>query len=144
MIQKKKKKKVNVAKELYFSRILEYSGFDNPGQRTRNAGHGFKSYDNTLTLGDSDIVKLSKGFYNMTINAGNISFGLRQTNILKTKIHRAQDFRRIRQIPSLVRINNTYKFCTAIEIERKRARIIKNSLEELDSLRKADNTGNTK
>ena len=73
-------------------------------------------------------MNLAKGFYESTVDAGNISFGLRHTNFLKATIHSAQDFRRISRKPSLIGIRNAAEFCAAIEAARQRARIRKHSL----------------
>ena len=68
-------------------KILEYSSFDDSAQRSIIAAYGFKIYDDILTLGDSYIVNLLKGFYERTVAAGKISFGLSWTNLLKSTIH---------------------------------------------------------
>ena len=102
------------------------------------AAYGFEIYDDILTLGDSDIMNLAKGFSYRTVSAGKISFGLRWTNILKATIHCAQDFRRISWTPSLTGIINASKFRSEIEAARQRARIRKHSLGELSILSKAD------
>ena len=68
---------VNVAESLDIYRILEYSGFNNSAQQTIIATDGFESYDNILTLGDSDIFNLSKDFSDRNVAARKISFGLR-------------------------------------------------------------------
>ena len=78
---------VNVAKSPVIYRILEYSSFNNSAQRTIIAADGFESYDNILTLGDSYIVNLSKGFSDRNVAAGNIGFGLLHANLLKATIH---------------------------------------------------------
>ena len=119
----------NVSEALEIDRILEYSGFDESSQRTIIEADGLESYDEILTLGDSDIVNLSKGLSDRTVAAGKINFGLRRTNMMKATIHWSQDFRRIGRIPSLVSISNAEMFCTEIEVARQRARIRKNILE---------------
>ena len=78
---------VNVSESLDIDKILEYSGFDDSAQQTTITADWFESNDDILTLGDSDIVNLSKGFYDRTVSKGNISFILHQTNILKATIH---------------------------------------------------------
>ena len=82
-----KKKMVNVLEALEIEKILEYSGFNYSEQRTIITADGFKSYYYILTLGDSDIVNLAKGFSGMNVSAGKISFGLRRNNLLKVNIH---------------------------------------------------------
>ena len=119
---------VSVLEALVIDRILEYSSFDDSSQQTIIAEDGFESYDYILTLGDSDIFNLFKSLSDRTVAAGNISFGLRRTNLLKAEIHWAQYFRRIRRIPSLIGISNAAKFCIAIEAARQRARIRNHSL----------------
>ena len=89
-------------------------------------------------------MNLVKGLSEKTIAAGNISFGLRQTNILKANIHWDQDFRRISRIPSKIGISTAAKFRAEIEAAIQRARIKNHSLEESSSLRKAANPGNIK
>ena len=78
---------VNVSEALEFDKILEYSGFDNSEQQTIISAYGFGGYDDILTLGDSDMANLVKGFSDRTVAAGKISFGLRLTNILKLTVH---------------------------------------------------------
>ena len=78
---------VNVSEALEIDKILEYPGFDYSAQRTIIAADGFGSYYIILTLRDSDIVNLAKGFSDRTVAAGKISFGLRRTNLLKSTIH---------------------------------------------------------
>ena len=78
---------VDVLEALEIDKILGYSGFDESAQQTIIAADGFASYDDILTIGDSDIVNLAKGFFDRTVAAGKISFGLCQTNILKATIH---------------------------------------------------------
>ena len=135
---------VSVLEALVIYRILEYSSFNDSSQQTIIAEDGFESYDYILTLGDSDIRNLVKGFSDRTVAAGKISFGLRLTNILKATIHCAQYFRRISWTPSLTGIINASKFRSEIEAARQRARIRKHSLEESASLSKAADTGNLK
>ena len=130
---------VHVSEALDIDKILEYSGFDDSAQQSIIAEDGFDSYDDILTLGDSDIVNLSKGLSDRTVVAGNISFGLCRTNSLKATIHWDQDFRRISQTLSLIIISNAAEFCAAIEAKKKRARIMNHSLEESVSLGKAAN-----
>ena len=89
-------------------------------------------------------MNLGKGFSDRTVAAGNISFGLRRTNLLKATISWAQDFSRISRIPSLIGIGNTAKFRAAIEAERQRSRIRKHSLEESASLSKVVDPVNLK
>ena len=139
-----KRKVVNVSEALEIDKILEYSGFDNSSQHTIIAAYGFDIYDDILTLGESYIVNLEKGFSARTVVAGKISFGLRRTNLLKATIHWAQDFRRISRAPSLIGIRNAAELRDTIEATRQRTRIRKLSLEELDSLSKAANPGNLK
>ena len=67
---------VNVAEALKIGRILEYSRFEDSAHQSIIVADRFKSYDDILTLGDSDIVNLAKGFSNRTVAAGNISFVL--------------------------------------------------------------------
>ena len=108
---------------------MENSRFENSAQITIISAEGFEIYDDILTLGYSDIVNLSKGFSDRDISASKISFGLRRTNILKATIHWAQDFRRIRRIPSLIGISDAAKFRAAIKAARKRAMIRNHRLE---------------
>ena len=119
---------VNMSEALEIDKILEYSDFDDSAQQTIIAADGFESFDEILTLGDSDSVDLAKGFSDRNFIAGKISFGLRQTNILKATIHWAQDFRRISWTPSPIGISNTAKFRAAIEAARNRTRIRKHNL----------------
>ena len=114
---------VNVSEALGIDKILEYSGFDDSEQWTIISENGFESYYNILMLGDSDIVNLSKGLSYRTVSVGDISFGLRRTNLLKATIHWAQEFRRISRTPSLIGISNDSGFCAAIEAARHMARI---------------------
>ena len=86
-MKRDKSKMVNVSEALDIDKILEYSSFDDSEKRSIIAAYGFESYDDILMLGDSDIVNLVKGFYDMNVDAGKIIFGLRQTNALKTNIH---------------------------------------------------------
>ena len=76
------------------------------------AADGFESYDYILTLEESNIVNLAKGFSDRTVAAGKISFGLRRTNLLKVTIHWDQDFRRISWTPSLIGTSNADEFHT--------------------------------
>ena len=78
---------VNVTEVLDIDRILEYSVLGNPAQLNGIVADGFESYDNILTLGDSYIVNLSKGFSDRNVAAGNIGFGLLHANLLKATIH---------------------------------------------------------
>ena len=119
---------MNVSEALDIDKILEYSGFDDSAQRIIITEDGFESYDDILTLGDSDIMNLAKGFSDRTVAAGKISFGLCWTNILQVTIHWAQEFRRIIWTPSLIGISNAAKFRAAIEAARQRASIRKHSL----------------
>ena len=135
---------VNISESLEIDKILEYSGFDESAQRTIIAAYGFESYDGILTIGDSDIVNLVKGFSNRTVSVGKIRFGLRRTNFLKATIHWSQDFRMIRRTPSLICISNTAKFRAAVEAARQRASIRNHSLEESASLSKAADPGKLK
>ena len=86
----------------------------------------------------------SKGLYYKTVAAGNISFDLRRTNILKETIHWDQYFMMISPTPSLIGISNAEKCRAAIEVARQRARIRKYSLEESASLSKVSNPGKLK
>ena len=52
---------VNVSEALDIDMILEYSGFDDSALQTIITPDGFDSYGDILTIGDSDIVNLSKG-----------------------------------------------------------------------------------
>ena len=97
---------VNVSEALEIDKILEYSGFDDSAQRTIIAADGFESYDDILTLGDSNIVNLAKGFSDRTVATGKISFGLRRKNFLKATIHWDQYFRRISWTLSIIGIRN--------------------------------------
>ena len=78
---------VNVSEALAIENILEYSGFDDSAQRTIISEDGFESYDDILTLGDSDIVNLVKSFSDSTVAAGKIIFVFPCTNLLKANIH---------------------------------------------------------
>ena len=133
-----------MSEALQINIILEYSGFDNSVQQTIITADGFESYDNTLTLGESYIINLAKGFSNRTFATGKTIFGLFRTNILKATIHWDQDFRRISRTPSLVSISNVAKFCTVVKAERQRARIRKYRLEESDILSKSSDPGKLK
>ena len=86
---------MNVSEALDTYKILEYSVFDDSAQRTIIAADGFENYDDILVKGDSDILNLAKGFSDWIVATGKNSFGLRQTNILRSTIHWYQDFRRI-------------------------------------------------
>ena len=123
---------------------MEYSGFNDSEQQTIIKADGFKSYDDILTLGDSDISNLAKAFFDRNIASGNTSFGLRLTNILKATIYWAQEFRRISRTPSLIGISNITEFCAAMEAARQKARIRNYSLEESAILSKAANPGKLK
>ena len=119
---------VNASEALNNEKILEYSGFDDSTQQTIIAADGFESYNGILTLGDWDITNLAKGFSDRTVAAWKISFGLRQTNLLKATIHWDHHFRRISWTSSIIGISNATKLCAAIEAARKRARIRKHIL----------------
>ena len=134
---KEKRKMVNVSEALGFYKILQYSGFDDSSKKIIITADGFDSYDETLTLGDSEIVNLSKGFSDRTVSARKISFGLLRTNLLKAAIHWDRYFRSISRTPSLIGISNAAEFCAAIEAARQRDRIRKHSLEESSSLGQA-------
>ena len=86
---------MNVSEEPEIENILEYYGFYKLAQQTITTADRFESYDDILTLGESDIVNLSKGSSDRTVATGKISFGLRRNNILKATIHWAQNIRRI-------------------------------------------------
>ena len=101
---------VNVSEALEIYKILEYSGFDDSAQQTIIAADGFESYNDILTLGDSDIVNLAKGLSDRTVAAGNIRFGLRWVYLLKATINWDQYFRRIIWTPSLIGISNVVEF----------------------------------
>ena len=109
---------VNVSEAIDIDKILEYYGFENSAQRTIITSDGFESYDEILTLGDPDIVNLPKGLSDRTVAAGNISFGLRQTNLMKANICWSQDFRRISWTPLIIGIINADKLRAAIEAAR--------------------------
>ena len=119
---------VNVSEALDIDRILEYYGFNDLSQRTIITADGFDSYDDLLTIGDSDIINISNDFSDRTDDAGKTRFVLLRTNLLKTLIHWAHDFRKISQTHSLAGIGNASKFSTAIEATRQRNRIRKLSL----------------
>ena len=119
----------DVSEALDIDKILEYSGFDDSSQQTIIAAYGFESYDDILTLVDSDIMNLVKGFSDRIFAAGKISFSLRWTNLLKSTVHWVQDFRRISWTPSLIVISNAAEFRAKIELARQRVRIRKHSLE---------------
>ena len=104
----------------------------------------FESYYDILTLGDSIIVNLAKGFSDRNVASRKISFGLRRTNLLKSTIHWNQDLRRTSQTPSIIGISNVAEFCAAIEAAIQRSRISKHSLEKSASLSKDANTGKLK
>ena len=133
-----------MSEALEIDKILEYSGFDDSAQQTIIAADGFESYDDILTIGDSDILNLSKGFSERTVAPGNISFGLRCTNLLKSTIHWYQYFRRISWTPSLIGISNASEFRAAIEAAIHRARTRNHSLEESDRLSKVATPGKLK
>ena len=105
----------NVSEALEIEKILEYSGFEKSAQQTIIAEDGFERYDDIFALGESDIVNLAKGLSDSTAAVGNIIFGLRRTNLLKSTIHWYQDFRRISWAPSLIGIINAENFRAAIE-----------------------------
>ena len=128
---------LNVPEALDFDKCLEYSVFGDSSQRTIIAEYGIDSYDDILALGESDVVNLAKGFSDRTAAAGNISFVLRHTNLLKAIIHWFQEFRRISQTPSLIGISNAAKFHAAVETARHSASIRKHILEESSILSKA-------
>ena len=88
-----------MSEALELDKILEYSGFEDSAQQTIIAADGFESYDEILTIGDSDILNLAKVFSDRTVAAGKISFGLRRKNLLKATIQWAQDFRRMSCTP---------------------------------------------
>ena len=69
---------VNVSEAIEMYWVLEYSSFGDSAQQTIIAPYGFGGYDDILTLGDSDIVNLSNGFFDRTVTTGKISFGLCQ------------------------------------------------------------------
>ena len=102
---------VYVSEAIDINNVLEYSGYDDSTQRTIIALDGFKSYDDIITLGDADIMNLTKGFSDRTVAAGKISSILRRTNLLKATTHWAQEFRRISWTPSLIGISNSEEFC---------------------------------
>ena len=106
-------------------KILEYSVFDNLEQQTIIVADGFGSYDYILTLEESNIVNLAKGFSDRTVATGEINFDFSWTNLLKSTIHWAQYFMRISQTPSLISISNSDKLRAEIEAVRQRARIRK-------------------
>ena len=103
---------VNVSEALENDKILEYSVFGNSAQQIIIASDRFESYDDIITLGDSDIANLPKGISYRTFAAGNISFVLHWTNLLKVTIHWDQDFRRISWTPSLIGTSNADEFHT--------------------------------
>ena len=78
---------VNVSESLETDKILEYASFNNSPQWTIIAADGLEIFDDILTLGDSDIVNLSKGFSDRTVAAGKIISGLCRTNLIKAPIH---------------------------------------------------------
>ena len=116
---------VNMSEALNIDKILEYSGFNDSAQRTIIVSDEFKSYDEILTTGNSDITNLAKGFSDRTVAVGNIRFGLSRTNHLKVTIHWDKDFRGISQTPSLNRTSNASKSRTSFKAARTRARIRK-------------------
>ena len=123
---------------------MKYSVLYESAQRSIIVVYGVESYDAILTLGDSYIVNLSKGFSERTVAPGNISFGLRCTNLLKSTIHWYQYFRRISWTPSLIGISNASEFRAAIEAAIHRARTRNHSLEESDRLSKVATPGKLK
>ena len=142
--KREKRKMVNLSEALEIDKILEYCGFDDSAQQTIVTADGFESYDDILTLGESDIVNLAKCFSDRTVAAGSISFNLCWTNILILIVHWAKYCRRISWIPSLIGSSNAAEFRAAIEAARQRASIRNHSLEESASLSKAADTGNLK
>ena len=125
-------------------KILEYSVSDNSAQQTIITADGFKSYNDILMLGDSDIMNLVKVLSDSTVASGKISFGLLWTNLMKANIHWSQDFRRISQTSSLIGISKSAKFFVVIVSARQRARIRNHSLDNSASLSKAADPGNIK
>ena len=103
-----------MSKALDIDKILEYSGFDDSAQQTIITADGFESYDGILTLGDSDIVNLAKGFSDSNFSAWKISFGLRRNSLLKATICWAQDFRGIGWTTSLIGMSNAAEFRAVI------------------------------
>ena len=89
----REKEVVHVSEALDIDRILEYSGIDDLGKRTGIAVDGLYSYENILTLWEPDIIHISKGFSYSTFDADKLSFGLRQTNLLKATIKCYKCFR---------------------------------------------------
>ena len=120
---------VNVSEAPEIDKILEKYGFDDSSQQIIITADGLESYDDILTLGDSDITKLSKGLSDRTVAAGKTSFGLRRTNLLKATIHWSPEFRRISRKPLLIGISNAAECRATIESARQRDRIRKHILE---------------
>ena len=78
---------MNVSEAFEIDKILEYSGFDDSAQQTIIKAYGLKSYYDILTIGDSYIMNLSKGFSDRIFSTGKIGFGLCRTYLLKLTIH---------------------------------------------------------
>jgi hypothetical protein len=109
---------VDAAEAVEIDTILEYCGFTDQARRADIAADGFESYDDVNTLTEKDIGSLAKGFAKRTTANGKITFGLRQTNLLKATIHWAQDFRRISRVPTLDNIADQAEFREALETAR--------------------------
>ena len=124
--------------------ILQYCGFDNPGERDAIAEDGFESFLDILSLSEKDVSNLAKGFAERTAGDGRINFGLRRTNRLKATIHWAQDFRRISKEVTLDETADVAEFREQIETARQRAQIRSHNAEEADGLSKAADPGKLK
>ena len=135
---------VKIEEALEIERISDYYGFDDSAQLTIIETDVFESYDNILMIGDSDIVNRAKGLYDRTSATGKTSFSLIRNNLMKAKIHWAQDFRKIIRTPPLVGIRNSAKFRTEIEVASQRDSIRKHSLEESSKLIKDADLGKIK
>ena len=105
---------VNVSEAPEIEKIFKYSCFDDSAQQTIIASDMFGSYDDILTLGDSDIVYLENILFDRDVALGKIRFGLKHTNLLKATIHWSKDLWRISQTPSLIGISNVDEFRAVI------------------------------
>lgn len=124
--------------------MLLYVGFAVAANRVSIAADGLESFDAILSLTETDVSSLSKGFADRRMADGRITFGLRRTNLLKAVIHWAQDFRRISREVTLDGIADADEFKAAIEIAAQRAKIRKHNADESDAVSKAADPGKLK
>jgi hypothetical protein len=117
--------------------VLEYFGFALQVNRTDITADGFESFNDILTMSETNIGSLSKGFTERTMANGKIIFGLRRTNFLKATVHWVQDFRRISREATLDGVADAAAFKIEIEMARQRALIRRHNANESDTLSKA-------